>query len=195
MVVCSIRSLIHIWNSVNFHFFAFVCHLLRLLSDAVKRSSFWSTQFRGFRAPSSSFEPFEFVGFQVFAVVVTTCTVFWDITPCSPLKKSTDVLKKHLHLQNRLCLLPCFTLVFCSAYSSTLKTEAICSSETWTDFQRPTRRYIPVNSALHFLVWLWLERAAEVTMDACDHYKNIVQVWRISNLFNNAIKLVFPVLN
>jgi hypothetical protein len=34
-----------------------------------------------------------------------------------------------------------FTLVSCSAYSSTQKMEAICSSEMSVDFQRTTRRY------------------------------------------------------
>jgi hypothetical protein len=36
-----------------------------------------------------------------------------------------------------------FTLVSCSAYPSTLKMEAICSSETSVDFQLTTRRYMP----------------------------------------------------
>jgi hypothetical protein len=48
-----------------------------------------------------------------------------------------------------LCLPPAFTLVSCSAYSSTLKKEAICSSETSVDFQRTTRLYIPEDSTLH----------------------------------------------
>jgi hypothetical protein len=39
-------------------------------------------------------------------------------------------------------------LVSCSAYPSTLKMEAICSSETSVDFQRTTRRYIPEDSIL-----------------------------------------------
>jgi hypothetical protein len=34
-------------------------------------------------------------------------------------------------------------LVFCWAYFSTLKMEAICSSETSIDTRRTTRRYIP----------------------------------------------------
>jgi hypothetical protein len=43
---------------------------------------------------------------------------------------------------------PAFTLVSCSAYSSTPKMEAICSSET-VDFQWITQRYIPEDSTLH----------------------------------------------
>jgi hypothetical protein len=42
-----------------------------------------------------------------------------------------------------------FTLVSCSAYSSTLKMEAICSSETSVDIQQITQRYIPEDSTLH----------------------------------------------
>jgi hypothetical protein len=34
-------------------------------------------------------------------------------------------------------------LVSCLAYSSTLKTEASCSSETLVDFYRTTQHYIP----------------------------------------------------
>jgi hypothetical protein len=41
-----------------------------------------------------------------------------------------------------------FTLVSCSANSSTLKMEAIRSSETSVDFQQTTRRYIPEDSTL-----------------------------------------------
>jgi hypothetical protein len=61
--------------------------------------------------------------------------------PCSPLKAE-------------LCLPPAFTLVPCSAYSSTLKMEAICASETSIVFQRTTRRYNPEESTLHDFVCL-----------------------------------------
>jgi hypothetical protein len=43
----------------------------------------------------------------------------------------------------------CFTLVSCSAYSLTLNTEVIFSSETSVCFQRITWRYIPVDRTLH----------------------------------------------
>jgi hypothetical protein len=48
-----------------------------------------------------------------------------------------------------LCLPPAFTLVSCSAYFSTLKMAAICSSETWVDSQRTIQRYIPEDGTLH----------------------------------------------
>jgi hypothetical protein len=50
-------------------------------------------------------------------------------------------------------------VVSCLAYSSTLKTEAICSSETSVDFQRTTRRYISEDKTPHewnfFFVGMW----------------------------------------
>jgi hypothetical protein len=49
---------------------------------------------------------------------------------------------------NVVCLPPAFTLVSCSAYSSTLKMEVICSSETSVDFQQTTRHYIPEDRTL-----------------------------------------------
>jgi hypothetical protein len=48
---------------------------------------------------------------------------------------------------------PAFMPVSCLAYSSSLKMEAICSSETSVDFQRTTRRYILQDSTLQRL-WL-----------------------------------------
>jgi hypothetical protein len=68
---------------------------------------------------------YPYIGFMVLTAVVMKSTFFW------------------------LCLLSAFVLVSYSAYSSTLKMEAICSSETSVDFQRATRRYIPEDSTLH----------------------------------------------
>jgi hypothetical protein len=68
----------------------------------------------------------------------TKSSIFWDITHCSPLK-----VNRRFGGTYRLCLSPAFTLVSCSTYCSTLKMEAMCSSETSADFQRTTRHYIP----------------------------------------------------
>jgi hypothetical protein len=46
------------------------------------------------------------------------------------------------HLRAGRCLPHAFTVVSCSAYSSTRKTEAACSSETLVDFQLTTKRSI-----------------------------------------------------
>jgi hypothetical protein len=91
-------------------------------------------------------------------------SIFWDLTPCSPLKVNIGFGETcRLHLQNRRIsrsgkgreskwqtelLPPTFTLVSHSAYSSILKTEATCSSETSLDFQRTTRRFIPEDRTL-----------------------------------------------
>jgi hypothetical protein len=58
--------------------------------------------------------------------------------------------------KNKLCLPPAFTLVPCSAYFSTLKTEVICFSETSVDFQRTTRRYIQEDDMLQKMFSLLL---------------------------------------
>jgi hypothetical protein len=36
--------------------------------------------------PPYSQSQITFVGFEIFAAVVMESTIFWDITPCSPLK-------------------------------------------------------------------------------------------------------------
>jgi hypothetical protein len=47
-----------------------------------------------------------------------------------------------------VCLTLAFTLIYCSGYCSTLKMEAIYSSETSVDFQWTTQRYIPEHCSL-----------------------------------------------
>jgi hypothetical protein len=50
------------------------------------------------------------------------------------------------------CGSPAVTLVYCSAISSTLKLEMICSCETSVDFQRATRRYIPEYGTIQYAI-------------------------------------------
>jgi hypothetical protein len=98
------------------------------------------------------------IGFEVLTAVVMMCTIFWDITPCSQFKVSRSFGRTYrLHVQGRRISRATNVkagdkqsrlLATCSAYSSTLKMEAICSSETSADFQRTTRRYIPEDSTL-----------------------------------------------
>jgi hypothetical protein len=38
------------------------------------------------KAPSASINIIDDVGFEVLTVVVLKTTIFWDITPCSPLR-------------------------------------------------------------------------------------------------------------
>jgi hypothetical protein len=62
-------------------------------------------------------------------------TILWDITPCSLLKVGRHFGGAyHLHLKSLLCLPFAFMQVSCSAYSLTLKMEAIWSSEMLVDF-------------------------------------------------------------
>jgi hypothetical protein len=49
------------------------------------------------------------------------------------------------------CLSPAYLLVLPEIISSTLKMEAICSSERSVETQRTTRRHIPEDDTLHIL--------------------------------------------
>jgi hypothetical protein len=82
--------------------------------------------------------------------------IFWDITPCNPLKVNRQFGGTcHLRLQGRrinqlwALLATCLILVSCLAYSSTLKMEATCSSEKSIWLQRTTWHYIPQDRSLH----------------------------------------------
>jgi hypothetical protein len=106
-------------------------------------------------------------------------TIFCDITPCSPLKvdrrfggtcrsvftlvscSAYSALKMEAVCYSETSMFSGLRGVIHSAcrllsrsflarlYSSTLKTEAIRSSETSVNFQRTTRRYIPEDSTVH----------------------------------------------
>jgi hypothetical protein len=93
-------------------------------------------------------------------------TIFRDVTPCSmtkrlpmfrcnvlsPSSESNDKPNRQPVRNNkkaRALLVACFMLVSCLAYSSTLKMEVTCSSESSVDFQRITWRYIAEHRILH----------------------------------------------
>jgi hypothetical protein len=86
-----------------------------------------------------------------YIVVVMKNFIFWDITPCSRLKVKPTFQRNQGEScwQGEFSFPPSFTLVSCWAYSSTLKMEATCSSETSVGFQRTTRHYFPEDSTLH----------------------------------------------
>jgi hypothetical protein len=78
-------------------------------------------------------------------------SVFWDITPCSPLSVNRRFGGSYrLHLQGRKISQ---ARNRCQAgskeNSGLLKTEATCFSEMSVDFKRTTRRYIPEDRNLH----------------------------------------------
>jgi hypothetical protein len=98
-------------------------------------------------------------GYQVLTAVVMKCSVYWDIMH-SPLKVNQrfggtcclQFQSPRIIRQSLFCLPLAFTLVSCSAYSSTMKIEATCFSETSVDFQWTTRHYIPVNRTVQLVV-------------------------------------------
>jgi hypothetical protein len=76
-------------------------------------------------------------------------TISWDKRPYGLLKVNRGFGGTYrLHLQADLCLPPPFTLVSHSAYSSTLKMEAIYSSDASVNLQWTTRPYVPEDSTL-----------------------------------------------
>jgi hypothetical protein len=70
--------------------------------------------------------------------------IFWDITPCSPLKVNRRFWGTYrLHLQGRRIIRAR------NQHETDVQAEAICSSETSVDFQRTIWHYIPEDSTLH----------------------------------------------
>jgi hypothetical protein len=90
---------------------------------------------------------FTLVGFQILQALDVKSSVFCDITPCSLLKIIRRFGGIYL-IDLQVLLATCLRLLSCLAYSSTLKMEATCSSETSVDFLQKTRRYIPENRIL-----------------------------------------------
>jgi hypothetical protein len=78
--------------------------------------------------------------------------IFWDMTPCSLLSCARRFGGTYrLHLQGRRNRQACRLLArwFAEPISSTLKMEAISSSETSGATQWPTRRHISEDDNLH----------------------------------------------
>jgi hypothetical protein len=99
---------------------------------------------------------------EVLTAVIMKCSVFWYIATCSPMKVNRSfegTYRLHLHCrrisqarnQREAGGKLNFLIVPYLAYSSTLKMEATCSSETSTDFHRTTLRYIPEDRTLNNL--------------------------------------------
>jgi hypothetical protein len=89
------------------------------------------------------------IGVQVLTALVMRSYVFWDITPCSPLK----VIRRFggicsLHLKGRRISRERNQRENGWQAEHTLKMEAKCSSKMSVDFQRTTQFYIPEDRIL-----------------------------------------------
>jgi hypothetical protein len=113
-------------------------------------------------------------------------TTFWDIMPCSPLKVNRRFRGTSPPSSGSKNKPHAFTLVSCSAYFSTLKMEAICSSKTSVDFQQTTWCYIPEDSTL-LTTALLQEHAISVALKSHVIHHNIfnklhnIGTWKLLN--------------
>jgi hypothetical protein len=72
-----------------------------------------------------------FVGFEVLTAMRIKNPIFWDMTPCSPLKLNRRFRGiSRLRAANLALLAICLTLSLCLAYSPKMKMEAKYFSET-----------------------------------------------------------------
>jgi hypothetical protein len=91
--------------------------------------------------------------------VVMESSIFWDITPCRRNQRKAT-----------------FPLVSCLAYSSILKMEVICSSETSFDFQRTTWRYVAEDRTLLLLLFaVLLNVTSSLFVPLLDIYVELIQ--------------------
>jgi hypothetical protein len=97
-----------------------------------------------------------FVGFVVLTAVIMKSAIFWDITPCSPLKvnrRFRGTCRLHLQGRNRAVLAICFHAGFLLGlfFGSEDKSDTFLRN---FEFERSTRRYIPAYSTLqcYFLI-------------------------------------------
>jgi hypothetical protein len=102
----------------------------------------------------------DYMRFDVPTEVVMKSYIFWVITSCSLLKVNRRFWGTcHLHLRslrisqarNRALLTTCFHAGFLLGLYFEPQTEAKYSSETSTDFQRATQRYISENRPLQII--------------------------------------------
>jgi hypothetical protein len=128
---------------------------------------------------------------------VAKSTIFWDITPYSPL--STDVSEVHIasifmveNISSARNQRECRWQA-CWTYFSTLKMEAICSSEMSGDTQRTTWRYIPEDYTLHNHRCENLE--SYILSRGCGDYIRRVLDWQLDLLDHTVTQPVYSVLH
>jgi hypothetical protein len=109
-------------------------------------------------------------------------TIVWDLTPCNPLKvhrrfggtyrlhlQGWKITRARNHCENMWQAENFFDAGFFPSLFSTLKIEAIYSSETSVDFQRTTWRYISEDSTLQ---------------DQCTADNAVIPIYKLSGRFN-----------
>jgi hypothetical protein len=109
--------------------------------------------------------------------------VSWDVTPCSPAKVN-PTFRRNMPLpspgskkQEISKFANFFVLVSCLAYSSIMKMEDTCSSETSIDFQLTTRRYIPEARTLR--ISCKLSKESELNYNLM---KNLYEAYKYSSI-------------
>jgi hypothetical protein len=85
---------------------------------------------------------------------------------------------------------------FCLAYSSTMKVEAICISETSVFFQRTTRRYIPedinlkiINDSINIL-WQWMIYYFAIMCDIAHCLRFFSYIYDVSGIYSAPVLTV-----
>jgi hypothetical protein len=86
----------------------------------------------------------------------------------------------------------CFTVASCLTYSSILKMEATCSSETSVDFQLTTRRSVPEDKTFLKILNLRASRRADVGFEdlGCDAVELGTCLTNVSEKFAASIVMV-----
>jgi hypothetical protein len=137
-------------------------------------------------------------------MVVMKSIIFWGMMPCSLLSMKRRFGGTYrLHLQGRrhnfsknqeasrwqeFCLLVLGKIIF-----STLKMEAICSSETSLDTQQTTRRHTPEDDTLQFFIcWIYCSHGGGYWQFCLLGIKPCCSV-KSGNVFEELIACIFRV--
>jgi hypothetical protein len=96
------------------------------------------------------------------------------------------VVEQYKQRVSRVYLATCFTVVSCFAFSSTIKIEAICSSETSVYFQRTTRLYILGYKIYASFFSTKILRTLLVSESIYRYSRDMISLFSIYGAFNRA---------
>jgi hypothetical protein len=118
----------------------------------------------------SIFIPFLEVPLPFTPVLVFIFTKWCDITPCSPVQVIRNFVKTYrLHIQSqRISLAGNQYEARKKDYSSALKKQSICSSETSVTFHCATRHFFPEERTFH--------------IDQCENLRSVIQYVSLNSL-------------